>query len=89
MSELHQTECYNNTCPKHDGVDEPIAVCDLQCPEPRLYEYGSQIIYGIDAKGVHHTTDARFYDYMIARTETPKKVIIHTTLKELKEVMHA
>ena len=57
--------------------------------EPRLYEYANKIIYGIDAEGVHHTTDARFYEYMIAREETPKKVIVHTTLRELKEVMHA
>ena len=30
---LHQTECYNNKCPKHDGGEEPIAVCDLKCPK--------------------------------------------------------
>jgi hypothetical protein len=60
----------------------------LKCPEPTVYCYNNKIIYGIDNKGVHHTTDARFYDYMIARTETPKKVVVHTTLRELKEVMH-
>ena len=56
--------------------------------KPIVYQYGNMIIYGIDEEGVHHTTDARFYDYMIAREVTPKKVIVHTTLRELKEVMH-
>ena len=56
--------------------------------EPTLYQYNNMVIYGIDEQGVHHTTDARFYDYMLARLETPKKVVIHTTLRELKEVMH-
>ena len=56
--------------------------------EPKVYMYNNMYIYGIDAEGVHHTTDARFYDYMVARETTPKKVIIHTTLKEFREVMH-
>ena len=54
----------------------------------KVYMYNNMYIYGIDAQGVHHTTDARFYDYMVAREETPKRVVIHTTLREFREVMH-
>ena len=52
-----------------------------------VYKYNNKVIYGIDENGVHHTTDARFYEYLLARTETPHKVIIHTTLHEMLEAL--
>ena len=55
--------------------------------EPRVYEYNNKIIYAIDAQGVHHTTDARFYDYLVARETTPKKVVVYTKLSQLKAAL--
>lgn len=52
-----------------------------------VVSYNNKLIYIIDTNGDHHTTSRNFYDYMLAREKTPKKVIIHDTLKQLKEAI--
>ena len=52
--------------------------------ESKVCKYNNKFIYAIDEQGVHYTTDARFYDYMMAREVRPKKVVIYTTFRQLK-----
>jgi hypothetical protein len=54
--------------------------------EQTIY-YKNHLVYVIDTDGVHHVVDKFWTNYLIMREQTPHKVVIYGTLRELKDAM--
>lgn len=53
----------------------------------QIFYYGNALIYVTDEEGIDHVVDNHFYEYLVMRKNTPKKVILYYRRRDLKAAL--